>query len=87
MKLFIYNRLAPEILPELKKSASKTEKKAKLFQWLSSNVGHPKLREHLASIVSIMKLSKTPEEFKRNVNTVHPRYGETKEFDFDNAES
>ena len=83
----VYNRLAPEILPELKKSASKTEKKAKLFQWLSSNVGHPKLREHLASIVSIMKLSKTPEEFKRNVNTVHPRYGETKEFDFDNAES
>ena len=83
----VYDRLAPEILPELKKASSKAEKKSKLFQWLTSDVGHPKLREHLASIVSILKLSKTPEEFKRNVNLVHPRYGETKEFDFDSSEN
>ena len=82
----VYNRLAPEILPELKKSASKAEKKSKLFQWLTSDIGHPKLREHLASIVSILKLSKTPEEFRSNVNLIHPRYGETKEFDFYNTE-
>lgn len=81
----VYNRLAPEILPELKKSSSKAEKKSKLFQWLTSDIGHPKLREHLASIVSILKLSKTPEDFRANVNLVHPRYGETKEFDFRDA--
>lgn len=78
----VYNRLAPAILPELKKAASKAEKKAKLFQWLSSDIGHPKLREHLASIVSVMKLSKTPEEFRRNVDLVHPRFYETLTMDF-----
>lgn len=78
----VYSRLAPDLLPELKKAASKAERKAKLHQWLTNDIGHPKLREHLASIVSIMKLSKTPENFKDNVNTIHPRHGETKQLDF-----
>ncbi len=78
----VYSRIAPELLPELKKAASRAEKKAKLHQWLTQDIGHPKLREHLASIVAIMKLSTTPEQFRHNVNTVHPRYGETKPFDF-----
>ena len=80
----VYSRLAPDLLPELKKAASKTEKKARLHQWLTQEVGHPKLKEHLASIVSILKLSRTPDQFKTNVNIVHPRYGHTKEIDFGN---
>lgn len=79
----IDNRLAPELLPELKKLANKAEKKAKLFQWLTDDVGHPKLREHLASIVTILKLSKTPQEFKDNVDRVHIRYGYTQIIPFD----
>lgn len=82
----VYSRLAPELLPELKKAASKAEKKAKLHQWLTQEAGHPKLREHLSSIVTIMKLSKTPDDFKRNVNSIHPRFGDTKEMDFDRPE-
>lgn len=78
----VYNRLAPAILPELKKAASKAEKKAKLHQWLTGDIGHPKLKEHLASIVSILKLSRNPEEFRRNVDIVHPRFGETIPMDF-----
>lgn len=78
----VYNRLAPDLLPELKKAASKAERRAKLHQWLTQDIGHPKLREHLASIVSILKLSKSPEEFRANVNLVHPRYGETTQMDF-----
>jgi hypothetical protein len=78
----IYRRLAPELLPELKKAATKAEKKAKLHQWLTNDLGHPKLREHLASIVSILKLSKTPDEFKRNVDLVHPRFGKNLDLDF-----
>lgn len=78
----VYSRLAPELLPELKKAASKAERKSKLHQWLTGNIGHPRLREHLASIVSIMKLSKTPEQFKENVNMIHPRYGDTAQLDF-----
>jgi P63C domain len=78
----VYNRLAPSLLPELKKAASKAEKKAKLHQWLTEDLGHPKLKDHLISIVSLLKISKNPEEFRKYVDTVHPRFGETLEFDF-----
>lgn len=79
----VYSRLAPDLLPELKKLASKAEKRARLHQWLTQDIGHPKLREHLSSIVTIMKLSQTPDQFKASVNMIHPRYGETKQIDFD----
>jgi hypothetical protein len=79
----IYSRLAPDILPELKKAASKAEKKSKLHQWLTNDIGHPKLREHLASIVTILKLSKSPKEFKENVDRIHTRYGNTVQIPFD----
>lgn len=82
----VYSRLAPDLLPELKKLASKAERKAKLHQWLTQDIGHPKLREHLSSIVTIMKLSNTHEDFKRNVNAIHPRFGDTVEMDFSPAE-
>lgn len=78
----VYARLAPELLPELKKAASKIEKKAKLHQWLSSDVGHPKLKEHLISIVALLKISKSPDEFRAHVNTVHPKFGDTLQIDF-----
>jgi hypothetical protein len=79
----VYNRLAPNLLPELKKIASKAERKSKLHSWLTQDLGHPKLKEHLASLISIMKLSKDAKGFIENVNIVHPRYGETKPLDLD----
>jgi len=82
----VYSRLAPDLLPELKKAASKAERKTKLHRWLTQDIGHPKLREHLSSIVSILKLSKTPKDFIANVNIVHPRYGDTKQMDFDSKD-
>lgn len=78
----VYSRLAPDLLPELKKAASKAERKAKLHQWLTHDIGHPKLKEHLISIVSILKLSRTPEDFRANVNFVHPRFGDSMQLDF-----
>lgn len=81
----VYSRLAPDLLPELKKAASRAERKAKLHQWLTQDIGHPKLREHLASVVSIMKLSKNPQDFKDNVDKVHPKFGQTKRLPFDES--
>lgn len=78
----VYERLAPEILPELKKEASKLEKKARLHQFLTSDVGHPKLREHLASLITLLKLSSTPQEFKEKVDLIHPKFGNNYEFEF-----
>lgn len=81
----VYNRLAPDLLPELKKAASKAERKAKLHQWLTNDIGHPKLREHLASIVTIMKLSRSPDEFRSLVDRIHPRFGDTLQLDFNES--
>lgn len=78
----VYNRLAPDLLPELKKAASKAERKAKLHQWLTNDIGHPRLREHLSSIVTLLKLSRSPEEFRDMVDRIHPRFGGTMQLDF-----
>ena len=72
----IYSRIAPELLPELKKAAPKQEKKAKLHQLLTVEIGHPKLREHLASIVTILKLSQNKEQFFDMVDRIHPRFND-----------
>ncbi|MCK2097544.1 P63C domain-containing protein [Thauera aromatica] len=81
----VYNRLAPDLLPELKKAASRAERKAKLHQWLSQDIGHPKLREHLSSIVTLMKLARSPEEFRDLVDRIHPRFGDNLRLDFNES--
>ena len=76
----VYTRLAPGVLDELKKVTPRNElgnRRHKYFQRLTTNIGYPKLREHLGSIVAIMKLSQTWTEFKNNLNSLHPRYGDT----------
>lgn len=73
----IYARLAPEILPELKKAASKQAKKARLHQFLTQDIGHPKLREHLASVVTLLKLSRDKDDFNQMLDRVHPKLNET----------
>lgn len=82
----IYSRLAPELLPELKKAASKQERKAKLHQSLTSEVGHPKLREHLASIVTLLKISKKKDDFLPMVDMIHPKFNENFALDFGSIE-
>ena len=82
----IYKRLAPGVLEELKKEAPKTKtgnKKGALFQKLTSELGHPKLREHLASVTTIMTLSDNYSDFMSKLDTVHPVYGQTMQLNFD----
>lgn len=81
----IYSRLAPELLPELKKGASKLQKKAKLHQFLTSDIGHPKLREHLASIVTLLKLSQSKEQFFEMVDRIHPKFDDNYTLDFEDS--
>lgn len=77
----VYKRLAPGLLTELNTQAAKDEKKGKLHQRLTSNVGHPKLREHLASVVTVMKLSKDYDDFTGKLDLVHPKYNEAMSLD------
>ena len=82
----VYRRLAPGVLSELKSSAPKGQsgkRKGTLQQRLTPDLGHPKLREHLASVCTIMDFSEDYEDFMSKLDKRHPRYGETIEFDFD----
>lgn len=73
----VYERIGPGLLEELKRQAKKDEKKAQLHRRLTQEVGHPKLREHLASVVTAMKLSTDYKDFISKLNKVHPRFGDT----------
>jgi hypothetical protein len=65
------------VLKKLKAVNPKQEtgrRKHKHFQWLTSNVGYPKLREHLGSVVTIMKLSNDWYDFRAKLDRLHPSY-------------
>jgi hypothetical protein len=81
----VYKRLAPGVLEELKRTEPKTpsgRRKGTLQQRLTPDLGHPKLREHLASVCTIMDLSDDYQDFMKKLDKRHPRYGETMELDF-----
>lgn len=76
----VYSRLAPGVLDALKRETERDEKgrpKTKLHQKLTQNVGFPKLREHLASVITIMKLSTDYTDFKTKLDRIHQVYGRT----------
>ena len=73
----IYKKLAPEILPELKNRAKKLGNKGtRLHQVLTPDKGHPELMQLVSSVTTIMKLSKTKEEFFETVDKIHPDFSE-----------
>jgi len=76
----VYDRLAPGVLDELKEVTVRNDEgrpKHKYFQRLTSNVGYPKLREHLGSVVAAMKLSDDWDDFMEKLNRIHPPIGAT----------
>lgn len=82
----VYDRLAPGVLDELRVITPKDEKgrrRHKFFQRLTANVGYPKLREHLGSVVTLMKLSTNYDDFKVKLDKIHPRVGDPMTLPFD----
>lgn len=82
----VYKRIAPGVLEELKRvqrKGSTGKPKDKLFQRLTTNRGYPQLREHLGSIVTMMKMSPDWESFTERLDQIHPRFNETIPFDYD----
>lgn len=82
----VYKRIAPNVLDELKKQSKKASKGTKLFQSLTPNIGYQKLREHLSSTVTIMKLSDDYKDFIGKMNKIHPRFDETLSLDLDDQD-
>jgi hypothetical protein len=83
-KDIVYARLAPGILSELEARNLKDEKgyrKAKRHQWLTEDIGHPALAQHLYAVVGLMRLSESWDEFKRMLDKAYPKRGDTLQID------
>jgi P63C domain len=80
----VYERLAPGVLDELKRKNPKDVKgrrKNRHHQWLTDDIGHPKLREHIASVTTLMKASTKWDDFKRMINRALPKWEDMPLFD------
>lgn len=75
-KDLVYERLAPELLTELEKRNPRDEKgnrKAKHHQWLTEDVGHPALAQHLYATIGFMRASSNWEQFYRMMQRAFPK--------------
>ena len=83
-KDIVYARLAPGILKELEARNPKDEKgyrKAAHHQWLTEDIGHPALAQHLYAVVGLMRISESWDEFKKILDRAYPRRGDTLQMD------
>jgi hypothetical protein len=58
-------------------------RKGKFHQMLTTNEGYPMLRQHLGSVVTLMKLSSDWPDFKGKLERIHPPWGSTPELPLD----
>jgi hypothetical protein len=75
-KDIVYSRLAPGILNELESRNLKDEqgkRRARHHQWLTDDVGHPALAQHLYAVVGLMRGSDSWEDFKRFLDRSYPK--------------
>lgn len=76
----VYRRLAPGVLEELKRLTPRTPSgdfRHKLFQRLTDDFGHPKLREHLTGVIMLMKYSPDWWVFMERLDREYPQWGKT----------
>lgn len=72
---FVYARIAPGVLKELRKInpiQKSGNRKNRHHQWFTPNLGHPRLKEHLAAVIVLMKISSNWEIFKNNLEKALP---------------
>ena len=82
----VYDRLAPGILDELKRInpvQPSGYRRHKHHQWFTPDIGHPKLREHIAGVMAVMRLSATWDGFRRNLYKAFPKPGDQSALDFE----
>jgi hypothetical protein len=73
----VYERLAPGVKDRLKELVGRDDSgrlKHKMFQRLTDNIGEPKLREHLSSVVALMKAADEWKQFMKMLDRALPRH-------------
>jgi hypothetical protein len=86
----IYARLAPAVLEELRRLTPRDGKgrlKNKLFQFLTDDVGSPKLADHFKEVLALMRASRNWKEFYTLLDRALPRFGETMQLPFDDTQA
>jgi hypothetical protein len=81
----VYARLAPGILDELRKKNPKNEKgyrKTRHHQWLTENIGHPALAQHIFAVIAFMRSADDWADFKRRLDVALPKQGNNMQFAF-----
>lgn len=72
----VYQRLVPELVKELERKNPKDERgnrKARHHQWLTEDVGHPALAQHLHATIALMRAADNWPEFKALLDRALPR--------------
>lgn len=72
----VYARLAPGILRELEERNPRDERgnrNARHHQWLTEDVGHPALAQHLHAVIALMRASDTWGEFRALLDRSLPK--------------
>ena len=76
----VYERLAPGLVEELEKLNPKKDtglRKSKHHQWLSVEVGHPALAQHLHAVIGFMRVSSSWEQLILFMDRAFPKKGKT----------
>lgn len=82
----VYQRLAPCILEQLRILNPKTEsgrRKQKHHQWLTHDVGHPALSQHLFAVCAMMRAHSRWETFFHALQLALPKLNEGVQLNFD----
>ena len=74
---FVYNRLAPGVLAELQRInptlPEKTYRQHKHHQWLTRDIGHAELAQHLWAVIALMRAAPSWNVFRRNLDRAFPK--------------
>lgn len=74
----VYERLAPGILEELRNINPKQDDGSRVrrhHQFLTEDIGHPALAQHLHAVIGLMRASASWEQFKSMLDRAFPKKG------------
>jgi hypothetical protein len=86
----VYARLAPGVLEELRSREPKDDsgrRRHRFHQWLTEDIGHPRLREHLAATLALMRASSRWSDFSRLLQRAFPKVNTNLEMPLDTDDS
>ncbi len=75
----VYERLAHGVLEELKRlnpTLQSGYRRNRHHQWFTPNMGHPKLKEHLAGVMALMRAAPNWDAFKRSLARAYRKVDE-----------